>query len=212
MKAISIVLMVMCPALANGQMCITNTEPPQITNDPRICKRMGAKLLTRRSTVRSRPSKPIAENFDFSRWRPESNTNSRRRASRYSEWVRFSAEHYGIPAALIWAVMRVESNFVSTAVSHKGAMGLMQLMPETAKEMGVDNAFDPKQNILGATKLLRQLADRFDGNTVKVLAAYHAGSGAVRRAGGIPFTATHHYVEKVLSAYRAYQKSDPTKS
>ena len=79
--------------------------------------------------------------------------------------------------------MRVESNFVSTAVSHKGAMGLMQLMPETAKEMGVDNAFDPKQNILGATKLLRQLADRFDGNTVKVLAAYHAGSGAVRRAG-----------------------------
>ena len=65
MKAMSIVLMVMCPALANGQMCITNTEPPQITNDPRICKRMGAKLLTRRSTVRSNPLNQLRKTSTF---------------------------------------------------------------------------------------------------------------------------------------------------
>ena len=108
--------------------------------------------------------------------------------------------------------MRIESNFFPDAVSHKGAMGLMQLMPATAKDMGVDDAFDPRQNIYGATKLLRQLADQFDGNTVKVLAAYHAGYGAVRRAGGIPFEATRHYVEKVLSAYQTYRIEGPSGS
>ena len=86
----------------------------------------------------------------------------------------------------------------------------MQLMPATAKDLGVQDPFDPEQNIWGAAKLLRQLADRFKGDTVKVLAAYHAGGGAVNRAGGIPYPQTREYVEKVLCAYDTYQKRNPT--
>ena len=214
MKWLLTLIIVACPTVGSAQMCVTATDPPQITNDPRLCKKRGSKSFGRMSRKSRRIARryPIDENFDFKKWAPQSSLKSRERARRYSHWVSHYARTYEIPEALIWGVMRIESNFFPDAVSHKGAMGLMQLMPETAKDMGVKDPFNPRQNIQGATKLLRQLADQFDGNTVKVLAAYHAGCGAVQRAGGIPFEATRHYVEKVLSAYQAYRIQGPSGS
>ena len=202
------ILAVIVPSLSFGQMCVTNTDPPQITNDPRICKR-GATRLFGRKKKRAARRYPLSPDFDIRKWKPIRSSKSQYRASRYTAFVSSEAQRFEIPEALIWAVMRIESNFVPSAVSHKGAMGLMQLMPATAKDLGVSDPYDPQQNIWGAAKLLRQLADRFSGDTVKVLAAYHAGGGAVNRAGGIPYPQTREYVEKVLSAYDAYQVTSP---
>jgi soluble lytic murein transglycosylase-like protein len=106
--------------------------------------------------------------------------------------------------------MHTESRFKPEVVSHKGACGLMQLLPGTAKEMGVKEIFDPEQNIMGGTRYLRMLANRFDGDTVKMVAGYHAGGGAVSAANGIPYEKTGEYLRRVLNAYYAYQKKLPT--
>jgi len=112
---------------------------------------------------------------------------------------------YGVPAALIWAVMRVESNFAPLAVSCDRAMGLMQLLGSTAAEMGVTRPFDPRQNVLGGTRYLRMLADRWGGDLVLTIASYNAGPGAVARYGGVPpYAETRGYVKRVLMHLRAY--------
>ncbi len=131
------------------------------------------------------------------------------RIKAYQGFVQAAAEHYQLPTALIWAVMKVESNFHPSVVSHKGAMGLMQLMPNTASDMGVEDAFDPRQNILGGARLLRILANRFQGDLVLTLSGYHAGGGAVSSAGGIPYSQTAEYVRRVLNAYYRFQKKAP---
>ncbi len=126
------------------------------------------------------------------------------REALYLPWIAQAAEEFDLPAAFIRAVIRVESNFRSRAESEKGAMGLMQLMPSVARELGVAEPWEPRANIRGGAMLLRRLADRFEGDLVKVLSAYHAGSGAVRAAGGIPWEATEGYVRRVLDHYYAY--------
>jgi soluble lytic murein transglycosylase-like protein len=104
---------------------------------------------------------------------------------------------------LVEAVAQVESAYDSTALSKKGAMGLMQLMPETASDLGVRDPWDPEQNVSGGTRYLRQMLDRFDGRIEHALAAYNAGPGAVERFGGIPpYRETLDYVRKVLGVYR----------
>jgi len=107
-----------------------------------------------------------------------------------------------IDPQLVRAVIEVESSFNRRAVSPKGAQGLMQLMPETARALGVRNAFDPLENVRGGTRYLRRLIDRFDGSLELGLASYNAGPAAVVRHGGVPpYRETESYVRRVLRAY-----------
>jgi len=131
-----------------------------------------------------------------------------RRTSAYDEHIRAAAARHGVAPPLLKAVMAVESNFNPSAISVKGATGLMQLMPATAREMYVGDLFDPAQNIEGGARYLRLLQDRFGGDLEKVLAAYNAGPEAVRRSGGaIPaIPETQAYVRKVIAIYDQYMK------
>jgi soluble lytic murein transglycosylase-like protein len=126
---------------------------------------------------------------------------------RFREHVRTAAERYRLPEKLLLAVMAVESNYDPRALSEKGAMGLMQLMPGTAKEMFVSDAWDPGQNIEGGARYLRLLANQYAGDPVQVLAAYNAGPEAVRRSGGsVPnIPETREYVRKVVELWKALE-------
>ena len=123
----------------------------------------------------------------------------------FDAYIREAAELYGIPEAFIRAVIKVESNFNPNAVSRVGAMGLMQLMPGTAEHMKVGDPFDPRQNILGGTRYLRRLSDKYDGDINLVLSGYHAGPGNVAKVGGIPFEKTQKYVRDVYHWYKKYR-------
>ena len=117
--------------------------------------------------------------------------------------INMAAQKYDLKPALIRAVIKAESDFNADVVSRAGAQGLMQLMPETAKELGVSNPFDIEQNIEGGARYLRQMIDQFNGNLGLALAAYNAGPGAVQRYQGIPpYEETIHYVQKVLKFSR----------
>lgn len=110
-----------------------------------------------------------------------------------------AADTFHVPVELLKAVARAESNFDPMAESHAGAQGIMQLMPDTAKALGVTNAFDPVQNIMGGAKYLSQQLERYGGDTVLALAAYNAGPGNVAKYNGVPpFEETRNYIAKVM--------------
>lgn len=116
--------------------------------------------------------------------------------------VNYYASKKNIPAGLVRSVIKAESDYKINAMSPKGAMGLMQLMPETAMGLGIENPFDPEQNIKGGVTLLKDLLDNYKGDYRLALAAYNAGKGNVDRAGGIPdFKETKDYVRKVIDFY-----------
>jgi hypothetical protein len=130
------------------------------------------------------------------------NAGTNTRASEYHAIIHEKASMYDLDPSLIKAVITTESNWNKRAVSPKGAMGLMQLMPATANEMNVRNPYDPEENIEGGTKYLRYLLERFNGDLTLALAAYNAGPKTVEKFGYVPpITETKHYVNRVLSLY-----------
>jgi hypothetical protein len=121
-----------------------------------------------------------------------------------SSLVEQTADRHQVDPQLVDAIIKVESQYDPTALSYKGAMGLMQLIPETAQRFGVANPFDPKDNIEGGVSYLKHLLDMFGGDLPRSLAAYNAGEGAVQRSGGVPsYAETQAYVRKVTHIYQS---------
>lgn len=144
----------------------------------------------------------VPESKSYNKSLPQRKKYQNQKQDAYSEIIHSMSSKYDIEPSLIRAVITVESNWNDSAVSNKGAMGLMQLMPSTAKDLAVLNPFDPLENIEGGTRYLRFLLDKFNDLPL-ALAAYNAGPGAVESHGGIPsITETKQYVKKVLSIYK----------
>jgi soluble lytic murein transglycosylase len=149
----------------------------------------------------------------FSKYRPKSEYELRnashtpqrsapRMTRAYDPAIERASKEHGVSAALVKAVIAAESGFDPYAVSRKGALGLMQLMPQTAAELAVPNPFDPEANVRGGTTYLRRMLDTFDDQLPLALAGYNAGPAAVVRYGGIPpYQETQQYVRKVLELY-----------
>lgn len=112
------------------------------------------------------------------------------------------SQKYNVDDKLVMALIQQESGFNATAISKAGAMGLMQLMPATARTLGVINPFSPEQNIEGGVKHLKNMLDKYNGNLILALAAYNAGGGSVDKYGGVPpYKETQNYVKKILANY-----------
>lgn len=163
-----------------------STTPPSDTSAEKV---IGGRAKEEKS-ARTQPSAP--------------NPNPDRATNSFDEYIRHAADAYGVPFALVKAVIRAESGFNPHAVSSAGAVGLMQLMPATAEALNCTNPFDPAQNINAGTQYLKVLISRYNGDMNLVLAAYNAGSGAVARASGIPFQNTRRYIERVYRFYLEY--------
>ena len=126
----------------------------------------------------------------------------------YEGIITQASQRFNVDPSLVKALIKAESDFDNRAVSHKGAQGLMQLMPETANAMEVANPFSPEENIFGGTRYFSLLLDRFKNDKVLALAAYNAGPEAVETYGGIPpFPETKSFVAKVLDYYERYKSS-----
>lgn len=129
-------------------------------------------------------------------------------AGDYDPYILEASEKYGVPTSLLKAVIRVESNFNPWAVSRKGAKGLMQIMPENFGPLDIKDPFDPRDNIMGGTRYLKTLLDRYSGRQPLALAAYNAGPEAVNRYNRIPpYKETQNYVKRVMRFYNIYNNS-----
>ncbi|HEX2568460.1 MAG TPA: lytic transglycosylase domain-containing protein [Polyangia bacterium] len=125
---------------------------------------------------------------------------------RYDTIITEASRLYAIPEALLRAVIKVESDYDPHVVSCAGARGLMQIMPYEEVSQRIDNVFDPRQNILAGARLLRLNANRYQGDLVRTIAAYHAGAGAVDKYGGVPpYQTTQQYVQLVTRAFAKYR-------
>ena len=161
-------------------------------------------------TDKPMPGMTLIKRFNFSTGRPKATARDslaamRERRKRLTGLIEEAAQATSLPPALIHAVVRAESAYRADAVSSKGAVGLMQLMPATAERYGVTDREDPVQNLNGGTRYLRDLLQMFDRDLQLALAAYNAGENAVIRYGNAipPFAETQDYVRKVIRFYRA---------
>lgn len=149
--------------------------------------------------VDAEPVTPVASAGDIAESTPRT----------IEEMVGESARKYALPRSLVRAVARAESALNPAAISPKGAQGVMQLMPGTAKDLGVDNAFDPAQNIDAGARLLRQLLEKYHGRVAEALAAYNAGAGAVAKHNGVPpYRETRGYIRKVVKDFEKAETQD----
>ena len=175
----------------SGKRVFVNAEPPQVAHTSKA-----PLLKTAANGFTPRTAQP---SFGSSSDMPAFDQANR---EKITEMIREVSARYRVDPALVRAVIQTESNWNSNAVSRVGAQGLMQLVPGTAQQLGVSNAFDPKQNLDGGVRYLHSLLERYNGDLDKALAAYNAGPGAVDRAGGIPrYRETRNYVQKVTDSY-----------
>lgn len=181
----------------DGTIVYTNVRPSGRTS--RKARRMSGEFRT--APAKAAPAAPVGE-------------QSLQALADLEAAIDRAALRYRIPPNLVRAVMHAESNFDPHAVSPKGACGLMQLMPRTAREMYVSDIFDAQQNIEGGTRYLRYLANEFEGDMVKMVAAYNAGPEAVKRSEGRvpPFAETQAYVRKVIDLYFQYKAQSMSRS
>lgn len=139
---------------------------------------------------------------------PANDTTGTGAPGEFDDFVKEACDRWGVDQVLIKAVIQQESAFNPKATSSCGAQGLMQLMPETARSLGVTDAYDPRQNIMGGTRYLKGLLERFNGDTRLALAAYNAGAGNVQKYGGVPpFAETQNYVTKIMANYERMKTS-----
>jgi soluble lytic murein transglycosylase-like protein len=171
----------------NGKRVFINADPPsKLGGNPGRATSSGARLVPASTRTRAERAEAL------------------RRLSKdqLEKMAHEAAERHRLDPALVKAVIEAESNWNPEAVSSKGAQGLMQLIPGTAESLGVNDAFDPAQNLDGGVRHLRALLEKYDGDLEKALAAYNAGAGAVDRAGGVPnYRETRDYVQKVTDSY-----------
>jgi len=173
---------------ASGKRVFINSDPTPV--------RVTKKTPLLRTDATGLTPRPISTST------PEMSAAELANREKIEDMIREVSVRYRVDPALVRAVIQTESNWNSGAVSRKGAQGLMQLGPTTAQALGVNNAFDPKQNLDGGVRYLRTLLERYNGDLDRALAAYNAGPRAVDRAGGIPqYRETRDYVQKVTDTY-----------
>ena len=153
---------------------------------------------------------PTASDRDYKVYIREKRFNSAtfHSTDEYDELITTASERYGVDYRLVKAIIKAESDFDPRAVSKKGAMGLMQIMPENFQHLDIQNPFDPEENIMGGTRYFRYLYDRFEGKLALSLAAYNAGPTTVDNYNKTipPYRETEQYVQRVLRYYRNYKR------
>ena len=194
-------LMVLIPALFSthpfhGTLKAMEPEEEKILG-PKL-KKIRLTVLTDRENKSVKADKPVDKRLAY--------LPRKKAERRFQPYVMNASDLYQVEPALIKAIIRAESGYNHKAVSKRGALGLMQLMPRTARAMGVDNTLDPEHNIHGGVKYFSGLLDKFDGKVELALAAYNAGTKKVRKYRGVPpYKATRTYIEKVFLYYRYYK-------
>lgn len=172
-------------------------------NQPTVIASVSNKASSQPAVVKTAVKKKTVRSSRLKRACYQSSASAiRKTAQSFQPYISANSRRYAVDEALIISVITAESCFRQTARSHKGAQGLMQLIPATAKRFGVRDAYKPAQNIQGGTRYLRFLMKRFSGNMRYAIAAYNAGEGAVDRYGGIPpYRETQEYVKRVMGVY-----------